>query len=282
MNEFITTSLLPSQDIAITLAVLGVFFLSGIVKGFLGIGLPAAAMALLTLVMEPTIAISLLTLPIIFTNIAQYTRSENRREIARKYWLFGLAIMSSIFLTSLFIMSFPKAVLTVSIGFAMIAFSLTQMFGAKIPLGHGRKWHVGVGLFSGVLGGLSSIWSPPVAMYLLAHNVSKAEFIGATGFLFLAGSIPLAAGLTFAGVLNIDTVLHSLMGLIVVLAGFRSGEMNPAEHGREAIRQRESLLERQSIPSGNEEPCRYSERQQKSGQRQVELIQPKTENQLRR
>jgi len=186
LNEFITTSLLPSQDIAITVAVLGVFFLSGIVKGFLGIGLPAAAMALLTLVMDPTIAISLLTLPII--------------------------------------MSFPKAVLTVSIGFAMIAFSLTQMFGAKIPLGHGRKWHVGVGLFSGVLGGLSSIWSPPVAMYLLAHNVSKAEFIGATGFLFLAGSIPLAAGLTFAGVLNIDTVLHSLMGLIVVLAGFRVGE----------------------------------------------------------
>ena len=224
MNEFITASLLPSQDIAVTVAVLGVFFLSGIVKGFLGIGLPAAAMALLTLVMDPTIAISLLTLPIIFTNIAQYARSENRREIAQKYWLFGLAIMSSIFLTSLFIMSFPKAVLTVSIGFAMIAFSLTQMFGAKIPLGHGRKWHVGVGLFSGVLGGLSSIWSPPVAMYLLAHNVSKAEFIGATGFLFLAGSIPLAAGLTFAGVLNIDTVLHSLMGLIVVLAGFRVGE----------------------------------------------------------
>ena len=104
-------------------------------------------------------------------------------KLPRKYWLFGLAIMLSIFLTSLFIMSFPKAVLTVSIGFAMIAFSLTQMFGAKIPLGHGRKWHVGVGLFSGVLGGLSSIWSPPVAMYLLAHNVSKAEFIGATGFL---------------------------------------------------------------------------------------------------
>ena len=38
--------------------------------------------------------------------------------------------------------------------------------------------------FAGVLGGLSSIWSPPVAMYLLARNVSKIEFIGATGFYF--------------------------------------------------------------------------------------------------
>jgi uncharacterized membrane protein YfcA len=62
-------------------------------------------------------------------------------------------------------------------------------------------------------------------MYLLARDVDKSEFIGATGFLFLAGSLPLAAGLALAGVLTIDTVLHSLMGLIVVLIGFRIGEM---------------------------------------------------------
>ena len=43
-------------------------------------------------------------------------------------------------------------------------------------------------------------------------------------FPFLAGSVPLAVGLGFAGVLTIDTTLHSLMGLIVVLAGFWVGE----------------------------------------------------------
>ena len=68
MNEFITTSLLPSQDIGVTLIILGAFFFAGIIKGFLGIGLPPAAMVMLTLVIETPIAISLLTLPIIFTN----------------------------------------------------------------------------------------------------------------------------------------------------------------------------------------------------------------------
>ena len=224
MIEFINSYFLPSQDIAITLAVLAIFLFAGIIKGFLGIGLPAAAMAFLTLVMDPTIAISLLTLPIIFTNIMQYTRCENPRPIARKYWIFALAIVVSIFITSFFILSYPKALLTTSIGLAMIAFSLTQMFGTKFPIGDGYGWHIGVGLFSGILGGLSSIWSPPVAMYLLARNVEKSEFIGATGFLFLAGSLPLALGLALAGVLTADTVLHSLMGLVVVLAGFRIGE----------------------------------------------------------
>ena len=221
--EFLA-AFLPSEDIGITAIILAVFLFAGVVKGFLGIGLPAAAMAILTLVIEPTIAISLLTLPIIFTNIMQYASCDSPRLIAAKYWLFGVAIMSSIFVTSLFILSFPTAMLTISIGFAMIIFSLTQMFGARMPMGPGRGWHVAVGLFSGTLGGLSSIWSPPVAMYLLTQNVSKDEFIGATGFLFLAGSIPLATGLALAGVLTLTTTLHSLMGLVVVLSGFKIGE----------------------------------------------------------
>ena len=236
MNEFIVTSLLPSEDIGITLIILGAFFFAGIIKGFLGIGLPPAAMVMLTLVIETPVAISLLTLPIIFTNLFQYLGCESRIEIAKKYWLFGMSIMASIFFTSLFIMSFPKSIISVAIGFAMISFSLSQMFGAKIPFGASSIWHVAMGMFAGVLGGLSSIWSPPVAMYLLARNVSKAEFIGATGFLFLAGSVPLAIGLSFAGVLTIDTILHSLMGLMVVLVGFWAGEQLQAHVRQETFR----------------------------------------------
>ncbi len=237
MNEFITTALLPSQDIGITLIILGAFFFAGIIKGFLGIGLPPAAMVILTLVINTPLAISLLTLPIIFTNLFQYLGCENRVEIAKRYWLLALSIMVSIFLTSVFIMSFPKPIISAAIGFAMISFSLSQMVGAKMSFGTGSIWHVGVGLFAGVLGGLSSIWSPPVAMYLLARNVSKAEFIGATGFLFLAGSVPLAIGLAFAGVLTIETVLHSLMGLIVVLMGFWAGEWLRGHVQQDSFRQ---------------------------------------------
>ena len=224
MGEFITSTLLPSQDIGITLIILGAFFFAGIIKGFLGIGLPPAAMVMLTLVIETPLAISLLTLPIIFTNLFQYLGCESRVKIAKKYWLFAVSLMASIFFTSLFIMSFSKSIISLTIGFAMISFSISQMFGAKLSLSASLIWHFIIGIFAGVLGGLSSIWSPPVAMYLLARNVSKAEFIGATGFLFLAGSVPLAIGLSFAGVLTLDTVLHSLMGLMVVLVGFWVGE----------------------------------------------------------
>ena len=51
-----------------------IFLFAAIVKGFLGIGLPAASMAFLTLLMPPTDAIPLLWLSIFATNALQFTR----------------------------------------------------------------------------------------------------------------------------------------------------------------------------------------------------------------
>ena len=212
-------------DLIQTLVMIGIFLFAAIVKGFLGIGLPAASMAFLTLVMPPTEAIPLLWLSILATNSLQFAHAPNKLDIAREYWLFALAIMMSIFVTSMFIASYPTALLTVAIGIAMVLFSLNLLFGIKLNIGSGRGWHLGFGVLSGVLGGISSIWSPTVAMYLVARDVNKERFIGATGFLFLAGVLPLGAGQLIAGILTGPVLIKSSLALIVVLIGFRIGEM---------------------------------------------------------
>ena len=224
MIDLFTQTLLPSGNHWISITIFIIFLMAGIVKGFLGIGLPPAAMALLTLVITPTLAISLLTLPIIATNFAQFIRHENLRQIVKKYKLMGVSIMISIFLTSLLILKVPQSFLMISIGFAMVFFSISQISGKQVQINSNKKWHILVGTISGILGGMSSIWSPPVAMFLLNQRVSKSEFIGATGFLFLAGSIPLAVGLSIVGVLNYSSAIQSLIGLVFVMVGFRIGE----------------------------------------------------------
>ena len=64
MEDTLLGLLIPSSNVTILALMLTTFFLSGVVKGFLGIGLPAVAMGLLTLVVTPSHAISLLVLPI--------------------------------------------------------------------------------------------------------------------------------------------------------------------------------------------------------------------------
>lgn len=220
----ILSALLRDFDITQVALLVAIFLGAAIVKGFLGIGLPAAAMAFLTLVMHPTEAIPLLWLSILATNSLQFAHAPNKWDIAREYWLFALAIMVSIFVAAMFIADYPTALLTVVIGVAMVLFSLNLLLGIRLNIGPGRGWQAGFGILSGVLGGISSIWSPTVAMYLVARDVSKEKFIGATGFLFLAGVIPLGAGQVVAGVLTLPALIKSALALVVVLIGFRIGE----------------------------------------------------------
>ena len=219
------TALLPSLDPILVSVICGIFLFAGVVKGFLGIGLPAAAMGLLTLIIPPTEAISLLWLPILFTNIFQFGRAPDRRSIATSYVWFAVPLAASIFITSLFINDYPTALLTIAIGAAMVIFSLNLLFGMTVPIGPGPVWQGAFGVVAGVLGGLSSIWSPPVAMYLIARNASKDMFIGTTGFLFLVGCLPLGAGLVISGLITWPVIVKSLVGLMMTLTGFRIGEI---------------------------------------------------------
>ena len=200
------------------------FIVSGIIKGFLGLGLPSTAMGLLTLVIEPIHAISVMVAPILFSNIFQYARSSHQYKTYIELRVFALSIIVSIFVTSLFITEYPKSLLTIAIGFSMVIFSLNQWFGFKIKIGPSYSFQVLIGTLSGVLGGLSSIWSPPVAMYLIARDYAKEDFISATGFLFMVGGIPLGLGLYFAGALTFVIAIQSFAALIFVLIGFRIGE----------------------------------------------------------
>ena len=214
----------PSNNLSVLAFMLVTFFLSGIVKGFLGIGLPAAAMALLTLVLEPTYAIALLVLPILFTNLFQFFRSKHRIESFQNYWPMGITILISIFITSLFMSLYPKELLTVSIGIAMVIYALNGLVGLKLKINGGNVLQISFGMISGILGGLSSIWSPPVAMYLIARGLDKERFISASGFLFLVGAAPFAIGLYIGEVLTLQIIAQSIFGLLFVLLGFYFGE----------------------------------------------------------
>ena len=119
----------------------------------------------------------------------------------------------------------------------MVIFSLNLLFGMTVPIGPGPVWQGAFGVVAGVLGGLSSIWSPPVAMYLIARDTPKEQFIGAAGFLFLAGCFPLGIGLVMSGLITWTVIVKSTLGLIATLVGFRIGEILRERVSQQRFRQ---------------------------------------------
>lgn len=215
---------LPASDLNLLVYLLFVFIISGVIKGFLGIGMPTAAMGFLTLVFDPIEAIALLIIPIVITNFLQFKNSKYRYETMINYWVLAMSLVISALLTSLFITKISTSFLTLSIGIAMLMMSLNELFGFSVRISGSAKIQFIVGALSGFLGGMSSIFSPLVTMFLIAKGVDKERFISATGFLFLLGGLFLLFGLVINKVLEYYLILKSAYGLIFILCGFKIGE----------------------------------------------------------
>ena len=70
------------------------FLIAGFVKGVIGLGLPTVSMGLLTLVMAPAKAASLLIVPSFVTNVWQLAAGSSFRRLARRLWpmLVGIVV----------------------------------------------------------------------------------------------------------------------------------------------------------------------------------------------
>ena len=200
------------------------FLISGTIKGILGIGLPAVFMSAATLFIPPIEAIPLLVLPIVLSNFYQCYRAGEMRATAQRYSVFAIVSVVIMSIIAFNITHYPSDLLLGSIGIAMVLLAINTLFGVPLRLGANPLWQGVFGIVTGIIGGLSAIWSPPVVMYLMARNVDKDEFIRAVGFLFMVGAIALLLTFGSTGLITIQILAQSVIGLLMVLAGFRLGE----------------------------------------------------------
>ena len=210
----------PEMLVLIGLAFLG----ARTIKGILGMGLPAILMVSLTLIMPPLEAIPLIFLPMLFINVVQFFRGPHPQKTAREYSVFAIAAFVVIIVVGLNLKRFPEEMLLASIGVAMILFAIPSLYGWRYHIGPSRLWQLMAGVCTGIIGGLSSIWSPPVVMYLMGRNINKDEFVGVVGFLFMVGSLGLGIALGTIKLLEASLFVPSMVGLGIALIGFRLGE----------------------------------------------------------
>ena len=212
-----------------TLALIaGIFLLAGMVKGTTGIGLPTAAVGMMSQVMDPRQAIALVVFPSLLSNAWQMYRQRRILAVVRRFWLFIACLMGFIALVSTTVTAaIPTETLIIVLGCVICLFSVMSLAFSPplLPERFDKLGQVVSGTASGVLGGMTGIWAPPMVTYLMARRVEKEDFVAATGVMIFAGTLPLIGGFWSTGLLSGGQAAVSVTMFLPALAGFTLGEM---------------------------------------------------------
>ena len=221
------------------LIVCSVMLIAGTVKGIAGLGLPTIAVSLLVFFFDAHQSLGLIVLPLLFSNMLQAWQSGQPRWVFTNFWPYLLAIALTIFITSNFASQINEQVIYVLIAVGIFLFLISQKKLPKIQLSGANRLFTGgfAGTLAGVLGGLTTVWGPPTIIYLRMLGLEKEQFVRATGWMFLIGSIPLTTGYWMSGILTTDLIPAGLLGSVMAMAGVVLGK-----HFRSRISEKHFVL----------------------------------------
>lgn len=175
--------------------------MAGIVKGTLGIGVPVVSVSLLSLVINVPMAVSLLPVPILLSNLWQSLPSGQVLSTFRRFGPLIVALVVGTFTGARLLVGIDQRTLIGIVGTAVLVFAVSAHFPRHLRLGQRaeRRLGVPVGFLAGVLGGMTTFFGPPLIMFLFALNLEKDEFVGTISTVYLCAAVPLAAALGMFG-----------------------------------------------------------------------------------
>lgn len=201
----------PTIIIIIILAVLA----GGLVKGTLGFGMPMVALPIIAFIIPPTTAMILLCAPIFLTNFLQI---KFRQGVSSYRFLpMFLSLIIGLIIGARLILEIDVNTITQIIAVSIIFAALVNCFGIKIKninKNHENTITSLIGFGSGILGGLSTFYGPPMLAYLVAVDLPKEKFVRTVSTMYFIGSFPLYGSLIYYGFATKEDLIFSLILII--------------------------------------------------------------------
>ena len=203
------------------------FVASGFVKGVIGFGLPLVAMSLLSSFIPVDLALALLVLPIVSTNLWQGLQGGYALQIFKRFWTMIAMLGIGIFVGAAIVAGIDDRMLFLVIGVAVIVFIAFSVWQPRFVLEEKTvRWLSPiVGFLSGIVGGISTIYGPPMLIVLTSLRLPKDFFVAAVGVVLFSGSIFLTIAFSSVRILTADLILPSALAAVPVFAGMYAGRM---------------------------------------------------------
>tara|TARA_B100000242_G_scaffold260552_1_gene205930 strand:+ start:99 stop:839 length:741 start_codon:yes stop_codon:yes gene_type:complete len=209
----------PSIVIIIILAVLA----GGLIKGTIGFGMPMVALPLIAFIIPATTAMILLCAPILLTNFLQMKIKEGISSY--RFLPMIICLIIGLIIGARLILEINLNTITQIIAVSIIFAALVNCIGFKIENINKSKERVItsiIGFGSGILGGLSTFYGPPMLAYLVAADLPKEKFVRTVSTIYFIGSFPLYGSLIYYG---FATKLDLIMSLFLIIPAYISQQI---------------------------------------------------------
>lgn len=221
--------------------IMAVYLLAGVVKGATGFGLPVVAVALVPFFVPVDMALALNSVVIVLTNIQQIRQGGQYAQGFSAAWpvILGMTLMVPV--AANFVAGMSKGTLMMTLGCFILLFVVSSFVNPSLrtPRGWERPVGFGMGLVSGIVGGLTSAPGPIFVAYVVSLHLSRPVFITALGFIMCL--FGLVAALSFAGVgmLRPEHIGPALLSVPLAILGMWLGDRwarrLPVETFRKAV-----------------------------------------------
>jgi uncharacterized membrane protein YfcA len=214
----------PGLNAATALVMLIVVFATA-VKAALGFGFPLIAVPLATLLVGPRTAVLLIAIPVVITNLAILLRGGGTGADLRRFGGMLLAVVLGTVVSSPFLGRLDPELLTLVVGGTAVIFVALSFWDLvpDIPARVERYAGPAVGLFAGVVGGLTGIFAPPLAAYIHSLRVGKRVFVFWLTASFMLGGLTQAVSYYRLGLYDLRMVLYASAACLPALLGTRLG-----------------------------------------------------------
>ena len=209
---------------ALGLSLLAVL-LASYIKGVIGFGFPAISTPFLALFVDLPTAIVVLIFPNLLMDGIQTLRKPGLRETLRRHWVLYLCGIGGTFLGTQMLVWASSQKLLLILGVFMLVFVTVNVSRVSFrgPLGLERYLSPPIGLFAGVLGGVTNVPGTPLVLYFYALGMGKDEFIRSIALSFLVYKVAQLASVIYFGLLTWALLGLSLLATALGLGAFWLG-----------------------------------------------------------
>ena len=199
-------------------------FLGAIIKGAVGIGMSMFSVPIIAFFLPPTTAMILLCVPVLITNVLQMQIKKGIGSF--RFLPMFIALILGIIIGCNLILEINLSLISQIIAISIIFAAIINLFGINIKYINPnieRKLTIPLGLFSGIIGGLSSMYSPYILAYLISTNLEKESLIRTMATMYFIGSIFIFPIWIYNGLGTLSDLIWSGLLLLPAILGQKIG-----------------------------------------------------------